>query len=289
MSYIYENVIRLDDTKGDNDNDSFSTKNWKLKGVSTKATRSGGTNEGNLSDDGKLYVTLVASSDQVKGRIYQTIELGTVKTSDLVATFTGTNQSSSIATIVATNSSGLSGEVTVMFNEAHNDNEPIKLQVVYSLDSDVALYDDPKQFEAYTEQSGIAPLHNEAAFQINQFISHRFRERLHGLSAPGIGFSVNSSFPLFNNFFIAANEPDLARVHNPQQLRRASSYYALYLAYSRDFLGNVESFDPYMDRANNFYQKYVRSIENVNLDLDVDKDGEVDDVVSGGGFNWTRS
>ena len=286
MSFLFQHVIRLNDTKGTTANDEFSTKDWVLKGLSTRVTTSGQTNQGNLSDDGKLFITLVASNTEVRGRAYSTFSLGTV--SGLVATFTATNQTSAFASIVATNASGITGQVTVQFNQAHNDDDPIKLQCLFSNDADVSLFERPEQFSAWTPQHGLAQLHNLAAYRINEYLRNRFRSHFHG-TAHVTGNSLDNSFPYFSNLFISPTEPDLAKIHNPQQLQIASAYYTLHLAYSRDFLGNTPDFDPYRSQSELYLKKFEEEISSVNIDFDLDKDGDVDDVASAGGIQWGRA
>jgi hypothetical protein len=283
MSTIYSSVIRLNDKKGTTLNAEFSTFDWQITGLSTKATEKG-TNSGNTDILGKLYVTLTGSGTQVAGRVYKSFSAG-IATS-IVATFTATNKTSAFATIVATSSSGLGGQVTVKYNADNVLDNPIKLQTVFSTDADLTIYENISQFQSWDLTYGLARFHNEAAHQIIDFISHRFRTELHGLTNSGGVLSTSRSYPLFSSYFISASEPDISRVHNPSQLRRASCYYSLYLLYNHDFIGGYN--DVNQDRANNYLKRYQMEMNTLNLDLDHDKDGTIDDTVSGGGIPWAR-
>jgi len=199
MARNFQFVLRKNDTKGSSDNEEFQTSNWLITGVSTLSTQSGQTNSGNLSDDGQLYVTLSASSTQVAGRLYKSYSLG--QATSLVGTFTATNQTSSFCTIAAANSSGLGGEVTVKYNAVQPASNPIKLQVVFSTDQDLSLYEDVRQFQSWHPTVGVALHQNEAAWVISDYIAHKFREHLSGLIGGAYGIDPNKSYPIINQFF----------------------------------------------------------------------------------------
>ena len=259
-TYEYDSVIAYEDRA------KCYTHDWRFTGVNTLST-------GN-TDGGMLYFSLTLSGSTYTVDVYK----AEAKASgDKVATGTTTTTPNETTppevTLAAANSSGLSGAVKLA--DYTSDETGGYLWVIYSVDADVQRwFDGYTRLNNYSTTLGLAAYHNLAAFEIIDRLTTRMGHELGGHGKSPWWQAGSKQYP------------DLRRILNPEQLRKASIFYALYAALSGSSLHQDST---YMELRDHFKSEFNEAINAVQLAIDSNADGDGDVIGSLGSVRWERA
>ncbi len=261
-TYPYETVIAYEDRA------KVFTHDWRFAGV--KTTSSGNT------DGGLLYFSLTKSSNTFTADVY---EVEAKESGDKVAT--GSVESTSAPSeasplsiaLSESNSSGLTGALKIADYSA--DETAGYLQVLLAVDADAGKYFAGYDvLNAYDSSTGLAESHNLAMFEIIDKMSARFSHELGGYGKSPWWQSGSKRYP------------DLRRILNPAQLRKAAAHYALYEALMASTYDENSAYWNLMELHKREYQEAMSSIQ---IALDADTDGDGDKHTAIGVTRWQRA
>ena len=248
-TYPYETIIAYED-RG-----KVFTHDWRLAGINTKSSGS--------TDDGLLYFDVTLSSTTYTAIVYKAEgkASGNKIASGTVVSATGPTEADPLdITLTEENSSGVTGALKIASYTA--DETEGYLQVLLSVDADCDnYYDGYDLLNAYSSTYGLATHHNLAMFEIINYLSTRYRHE----------FSGHGKSPWWQDG--DKSYPDLRRILNPAQLRKASAHYALFTALEKSAFDKDSAYWELMDRHEQRYKEALAGLQ-LALDIDIDQEGD---------------
>lgn len=198
---------------------AYHTSRWRLAGIRT-------IKDSQNTADGVLWLRMTRSGATVTANVYKDDGLAA---GNLVATGTvdassvdGTPENAAELALTQSNSSGISG--SFWLHEWIGD-ATSPMQVALCVDEDIdVLYDGISTLEGHNATLGLAEYIRVAGEDVLAAVSKIFREQIGGHGSPEAWFITDAS----------RQYPDLRRIANPDQLRRACAHRALQHALGRE-------------------------------------------------------
>ena len=248
-TYPYETIIAYEDRT------KVFTHDWRLAALKTVSSGS--------TDNGLLYFSLTLSSTTYTAEVYKDSgkASGNKIASGTVVSATAPTEADPLdITLAEANSSGVTGALKIASYTADEDGG--YLQVLLSVDADCDdYYDGYDLLNAYDSTYGLARHHNLAMFEIINYLSTRFSHEFSGAGKSPWWQAGDKKYP------------DLRRILNPAQLRKASAYYTLFSALSKSAFNKDSSYWELRDWYEEKYKEALTSVQ-LALDIDVDQDGD---------------
>ena len=197
----------------------YHTSRWRLAGIRTKEASQN-------TDDGTLWLQMTRSGDTVTASLYKDDGLASgdkvsTGTAD-VSSIDGTGENATELTLSASNSSGISGSFWLhQWIAAAN----YAMQVALCVDEDLdALYGGTAILEGYDSTQGLAEFIRIAGEDVLAAVAKMYRDQIGGHGAAEAWFITDAT----------RSCPDLRKIANPAQLRRACAHRALQIALGRE-------------------------------------------------------
>ena len=246
-TYPYETVIAYEDRT------KCFTHDWRFAGLKTTST--------GQTDGGFLYFNLTVSGTTYTVDVYGAEAKSSKIATGAIVSATAPSETSPLSiTLTEENSSGVTGALKIAGYSADEDGG--YLQVFLSVDADCDDYfDGYDKLNAYSSTYGLVRQHNLAMFEIINYLSTRYQHE----------FSGNGKSPWWQSG--DKSYPDLRRILNPAQLRKASAHYALYSALVKSAF---DADNAYWELRDWHKAEYENTIASLQLALDIDADGDGD-------------
>ena len=181
---------------------------------------------------------------------------------EVVASGTTGEPSSEVA-LAEANSSGISGSLWLDYAA---DDADISLLLGWADISDLKAYESSIDMWLPSGAADFYPQQNEAFFQVNQVLRHKFRDELS-----------------------SGGRADLSRVAEPAALKRAQVCYALYLLYN-DRAARLEDVSGgYALGRDKYFALYRGEMNSITVALDADGDGLADTFPKTGSVKISRA
>lgn len=232
----------------ENRGEGYHTSRWRLAGIRTKEA-------GQNTDDGMLWLQMTNVANTVTANLYKDdglaagnkVATGTAS----VAAVDGSGENAVELTVAASNSSGISGSFWI-HDWVADKNCPIKVAMCVDEDLD-ALYDGCSGLEGYDSTAGLAEYIRIAGEDVLAAVAKIYRDQLGGHGAAEAWFITDAT----------RSYPDLRRIANPDQLRRACAHRALQVALGRE---HQRATDTMFSTLRDYHeQQYLQALASLSL------------------------